>query len=229
MQTSAIIVAAGSGRRFGSETPKQFVPLAGKPVLFHTLQKFDACGLVHEVVLVVSDTWRNFARREVVERFRCRKVVQVVVGGDERQDSVRAGLQVLSADAEYVAVHDAVRPLVSVSKIEEVIQACRDCDGAILAVQPKDTVKRAQDRWVEETVPRARLWLAQTPQVFRVARLREAMAYAARHGLHATDDAALVEAIGGRVKIVPGDVRNLKITEPVDLSLAEVLLDLEHS
>jgi 2-C-methyl-D-erythritol 4-phosphate cytidylyltransferase len=221
----AIVVAAGCGKRMGRKIPKQFLEIRGKPIVVYTLEKFDLCAEVDEVILVVQAEHVQDARN-MLNECGIRKVCQVVAGGPQRQDSVQSGLKNLPEGVEIVIVHDAVRPFVSVEKIEEVVEAARDGGAAVLATHVKDTTKRGKHRWVEETLDRDDLWHVQTPQCFRVNWIAEGYERARQDGYSTTDDAALVERLGYRVKIVEGEDRNIKITSPVDLFLAEIYVSM---
>lgn len=220
----AIIPAAGSGKRIGQKTPKQFLKIRGKPVFVYILEKFDRCTLIDEVILVVPANDVGQVEK-VVSEWGILKVNQVVAGGAERQDSVQRGLEVISKETEFVVVHDAVRPFVSVEKIEEVIETAIDQGAAILAVPVKDTVKKGVRRWVEETLNRDVLWYVQTPQVFRADWIREGYKKAYQEGCYVTDDATLVERLGHPIRIVEGEERNMKITSPEDLLLANLFAE----
>ncbi len=224
MRTVALVLAAGRGERLGHSLPKGLVPLAGRPLLLHALAALEAVDEVERLIPVVpADAVERFA--EVLSSARgLHKLAPAVVGGRERQDSVRAGLAALPAAAELVAVHDAARPCVRREAVRRVIEAARTTGAAILATPARDTIKRVVGGRVVETPPRAECWAAQTPQVFRVEILREALAKAESEGLLGTDDAQLVEALGVEVRVVPGDADNLKITLPGDLAVAERIL-----
>ncbi|HEX9652586.1 MAG TPA: 2-C-methyl-D-erythritol 4-phosphate cytidylyltransferase [bacterium] len=224
MQISAIIVAAGSGQRVGGSIPKQFQLLGGKPVLAHTLQVFQDCDLVDNVLIVAAGDWLPFVSQQIVDRYRITKVLKVVTGGQQRQDSVFAGLRALEADTEIVAIHDGVRPFLSKEKLKEVIECCRTFGAAILAVPPKDTIKIEKAGFVEKTPSRDKLWCVQTPQVFKYDLILKAYEKAYEHGVYHTDDATLVERLGCQVKIVDGEHENMKITVPFDLKIAEIIL-----
>lgn len=217
-------MAAGSGQRLGGSVPKQFQLLRGKPILAHTLLVFERCDLVGNIVVIAVEEWREFVSQQIVDRFNFSKVTKVVAGGKQRQDSVFAGLQALAGEAEIVAVHDGVRPFVSSEKLQEVILAGQKFGAAILAVPPKDTIKIEKAGFVEKTPARDKLWCVQTPQVFKYDLLFSAYQKAFEHGVYLTDDAALVERLGGAVKIVEGDDHNIKITVPLDLKIAESIL-----
>ena len=225
-KVTAIVPAAGCGKRMGRRIPKQFLTLRGKPIFVHTLEKLENSRLISTIILVVLADEVENARLTIAE-WGIRKVTRVVSGGKERQDSVWNGLESIPADAKIVVVHDAVRPFVSVGKIDKVVRAAQKEGAAVLAVRAKDTVKRGQDGWVEETLNRDEVWLVQTPQAFRADWIKEAYAEARRDGTVSTDDAALVERMGYRIRIVEGEERNIKITSPEDFRLACVFAEEE--
>jgi 2-C-methyl-D-erythritol 4-phosphate cytidylyltransferase len=225
MSVSAIIVAAGRGVRMGAGRPKAFLHLHGRTLLERSVGAFVSHPSVDRVVAAVPDTEEAARLLGPIGG-----KVLLVGGGAERQDSVRAALKVLPpADDEIILVHDAARPLVSREIIDSIIAAAKRHGAAVPALVPTDTIKRmAPDGVVEATPPRERLRLAQTPQGFLGPVLREAYARAARDGVLGTDDAALVERMGGRVALVEGSPRNIKITTPLDLVLAEAILAQER-
>lgn len=211
MSTWAIVVAAGSGQRFGGSVPKQFLPLGDRRVLDWSVA--GAHEATDGVVLVVGADHDLAAAVPLADT--------VVAGGAERSDSVRAGLAALPADCDVVVVHDGARPLASPALYAAVIEAVRGgADGAIPGLPVTDTIKEVRDGAVVGTPDRANLVAVQTPQAFRTDQLRRAHA----GGGSATDDAALVERAGGRVVVVPGEADNLKITQPADLAAAEAAL-----
>ena len=218
-KTTAIIVAAGASRRMNGQD-KIFALLAGRPVLAHTIAAFEGCQEVTEIVVVVRRG--NVARcRELMAEYGFSKITSVCAGGKRRQDSVAAGLAKLDK-CDWVIVHDGARPLVTVRLIRQGLQAARETGAAVAAVPVTDTIKRSgDDNIVRETLDRSNLWAVQTPQVFRYDILIKAYRQATGD---ATDDATLAEAAGGRVKLYTGDYDNIKITNPDDLALAEVLL-----
>jgi len=218
-----MIVAAGSGRRFGGELPKQYQDLSGRPMLAWTLEAFQRCKVIDHIVLVVAPAERDRATA-LVERFGIDKVRRIEDGGQRRSNSVRRGLSVLPEDCTTVAIHDGARPLVAPESIERVVAAAERSGAAILAVPARDTVKRAQGQSVAATEDRSQLHLAQTPQVFRLRLIQRAYD-AAPDQESITDDAQLVEQLGEPVTLVPGDPTNLKVTEPGDMDHAAALLD----
>jgi 2-C-methyl-D-erythritol 4-phosphate cytidylyltransferase len=224
MSDWAIVVAAGQGARFGDDgVPKAFRPLAGLPMYVHSLRALEAVPSMGGIVLVVPVNWQEYAMEHTIGE-ATRATIEITPGGETRQASVRAGLAAVPGDADRILIHDAARPLVTPGLIEMCLAALKDSDGAICAVPLADTLKRAKGGLVESTVPREELWRAQTPQAFTASSLREAHDRARANGIDATDDAALVEQAGGRVVVVQGDERNIKITTPAELELAEALL-----
>ena len=224
MKVSAIIVAAGQGSRIGGELPKQFQHLNDKPLLYYTINKFEKCNLVDEIVLIVSEKWLDYTRTNFLTEFSFAKVSKVISGGRERRDSVYNGLLALK-NTDIVLVHDAVRPFVRVNSIEQTILACREFGAVILAIPSRDTIKTEENGFVKETVDRKLYWLVQTPQTFKYELLLDAYRQAYKKSLYGTDESALVEAAGYPVKIVEGDFENIKITFPTDFKLAKILLE----
>jgi len=217
----AIVVAAGRGERLGLDRPKAFARLRGRPLLAESLERLDESEWVDEIVVAAPEGWVEPAVL-LAEELGCGKVVSVVAGGAERTDSVRLALAEVAADATVVLVHDAARPLLPADVIERVIVALSEGWDAVVPGLPiPDTVKRVDGDAVVETVDRAGLVAVQTPQAVVAPVLREALAVGA---LPASDCAALVERAGGRVKVVPGDPRLLKVTDPADLEVLERLL-----
>ncbi|MGH7790152.1 MAG: 2-C-methyl-D-erythritol 4-phosphate cytidylyltransferase [Candidatus Binatia bacterium] len=224
MITAAILVAGGPGTRLGAGIAKAFVELAGTPLVVHALRVLCSAESIARVVLVVPDAARSRASAALAQHGPWRCPVTVVAGGVQRQDSVRQGLAAIG-DADLVAIHDAARPLVSRAVIEAVIAAAAAHGAAIAATPAIDTIKLVHaDGWIESTPARQHLWLAQTPQVFRSALIRRAHAAPFDGDATATDDAMLVERLGEKVYVVPGNPENRKITTPEDLRWAEWLL-----
>ena len=220
----AIIAAAGAGTRMASDRPKQFLLLAGTPVIFHTLKVFEECDSIHEVIVVLpAEESAGFL--SMAGKFGLRKVARVVPGGATRAESVKRGLMAIrSATAEIVAVHDGVRPFVTVDEINSVVAAAHADGAAILVAPVTDTIKQVDDRAVVKTLDRDVLRRALTPQCFRYELLREAYQRADVNDPSLTDESALVEQLGHRVSIVEGSARNIKITTAEDLVVAEALL-----
>jgi 2-C-methyl-D-erythritol 4-phosphate cytidylyltransferase len=223
MQVSAIIVAAGSGARLGSSLPKAFVSLEGRAMLFYSLRTLAEVSLISELVLAVP-AGMELAARGLVTEAGLKVPVKIVPGGKERQDSVRIALALTSAEAELAVVHDAARPFASAELFQQCVERAQAHGAAIAAIPVADTLKRAaQDLRITETMARAGLWQAQTPQAFSRKLLLRAHEEAAHQRITATDDADLVQQLGNAVEIVQGSPANLKITTPDDLMLAEAL------
>lgn len=219
---SAIIVAAGSSQRMGFD--KLLALLGEKPVLAHTLDAFEQTGCVDEIILVARAE-RVAEFQELVKTGAYKKVRDVIAGGAQRQDSVRAGLEQLSPGANYVAVHDAARPLVMPEQIERVFALAREHGAATLAEPITDTLKRAdENRFVTGGVARDGLYAMQTPQIFSRELLVDAYAAVAAKKLSITDEVSAVEQLGAKVLLVPNEEFNVKITYPRDLQLAQSAL-----
>jgi 2-C-methyl-D-erythritol 4-phosphate cytidylyltransferase len=227
----AIIPAAGSGSRFGGQTPKQFIEIAGAPILVHTLKRFDECEEIGAIVVALRpDEIEAFGRS--LSTHGIRKPVRMVGGGAERSDSI---LNALAAAREFnpglVAVHDAVRPFVTPERISAVLARAREIGAAILAAPATDTIKEVENGLIQRTIDRRRIWRAQTPQAFRydiLLRANEEARAANLPSAMVTDDAFLVERLGFPVAIVEGSPSNIKITTPEDLVLAESLFAQEE-
>jgi 2-C-methyl-D-erythritol 4-phosphate cytidylyltransferase len=225
MQADVIVVAAGKGERMGRELPKAFLPVCGIPLLIHTLRAITQSTLISKITIVVAPEREALCRDMLHSYAPFRIPLAVVHGGAERQDSVRLGLATLDPTSEIVAIHDAARPFLEREILDRSIETAAIYGGALVAVPARDTIKRVrEDGTIVETIPRQQLWLAQTPQTFRVSLIREAHARALAEGAVVTDDAALLERLGKVVQIVPGSYRNFKITTPEDLQVAEALL-----
>jgi len=223
----AVIVSAGKGIRFMEGMKKQFHLLAEKPILAHTLDKFETCPLIHSILLVVAQEDMNFCMKEIVEKYHYRKVSQIVPGGKRRQDSVRNGLDALPKDVDIVVIHDGVRPFVTKEMIEESIHAAVRFGAVVMAMPVKDTIKMAKpDGTIQKTLERESLWQIQTPQAFQASVIKEAYYRAAEDGFTGTDDASLVERLGAKVHILPGSYTNIKITTKEDLILANLFLEM---
>jgi 2-C-methyl-D-erythritol 4-phosphate cytidylyltransferase len=222
-RVAVIIAAAGSGRRIGTRTPKQFLPLAGAPILRLTVERFARHPGVGTIVVAAPPGHVRRTER-LLESIRRARTIVVVPGGKERQDSVRSALAAAPASSEIILVHDAVRPFVTAALIRELVEAARRHGAAICGLPVTDTVKRVADGLVQTTLDRSTLWSAQTPQAFRASVLREAHDRADREGFRGTDEAALVERLGHPVRMVRGLAENVKITTRADLSRARGLV-----
>lgn len=212
----------------GADRPKQYLELGGRSILAVTIEKFQNARLVDEIILVTDSESVNFVRDKILSANSFPKVRKVVAGGEKRQDSVAEGLKNLADDAEIVCVHDGVRPFVSEETINRSIEAAKLHGACIVAIPMKDTIKLVDEEgMIVETVPRAGLWRAQTPQTFRCEILKKAMDSARAENFYGTDEAMLVERLKIPVYILSGDERNIKITTPDDLKIAETLCGLE--
>ena len=230
IHASAVIVAAGQGKRFGDGTPKQFLPLLGKPVLAYSAETFSECESIDEIILVVPSDWADKVRTEITDKLSTNKIINIIAGGPERQDSVLNGFNSLTGDPDIVVVHDGARPLAPLELLENVISEAAACGGAVAALPSGDTVKKSSHEfYVEGTIPRDALWFAQTPQAFRYDVLKNAFTAASRDCFLGTDESQLVERTGVRVRLVPGSPHNIKITTPEDLRLGELILKLRRA
>jgi len=230
LRTVALIPAAGLGLRMGGTVRKQFRPLGGLPLLVHSLRVFQSSPVIDAVVLAVPEADRHYCRTEIVESHGFTKVTHVVAGGKERQDSVRQALAVVDERVHLVVIHDAVRPFVTETMVKQVVEAAKADGAAIIALPMRDTVKQVgRDHFIERTVDRKPLWLAQTPQAFRRDWLDEAHRKAQAEGLAATDDAFLLEWMGHPVRVVEGSGENIKVTRPEDFVIGEAILAARQS
>jgi len=218
-RVSAIIVAAGEGQRFGA--PKQFVPLKGRPVLDWCLESFETHLRIRDIVLVLMS---DVHTRDYMEKYS--KITHVVAGGKYRQDSVMAGFgKIDPSRTDIVLVHDGVRPLVGHDLISRILQAAMESGAAVPVIPVEDTLKKVEGGRILETLDRSRIVRVQTPQGFSYQVLKSALEKAGEDAFYGTDEAALVERIGGSVSLVPGDHRNVKITTPDDLRIAEAFCE----
>ncbi len=234
MKVVAIIPAAGLGTRMGKASPefsgtsrKQFMLLDGAPILVHTIRKFVAAGPVSEILVAVRrEDMAAFGEQLESENYG--KPVRLIEGGRNRQESVGNCLAHAPADADVVAVHDAVRPFVTIEQIEQAVEKAAETGAAILGIPPVDTIKQVDRTIIQSTLLRERIVLAQTPQVFRLSLLKEAFEQAQSDGFIGTDEASLVEHLGESVHVVLGSDRNIKITRPSDMALANLFYEEEQ-
>jgi len=222
---SAIIVAAGQGVRMGGSVSKQYMPLDGMSILGRTLTAFVECCFFEEVIVVVAAGDREYCRRQVINRLDLKQAIRIVVGGRDRQESVFNGLEASNGqDDDTVLIHDGVRPFVSEDILTQCLAAVKAHGACIAAVPASDTLKQiGSGGKIAQTLPREGVWLAQTPQGFRLGLARAAHRQARAEGFSGTDDAQLVERLGQSVAVVPGNRANIKITTPDDLLLAEAI------
>lgn len=225
MKTVAILPAGGAGRRMGSVTPKQYLSLGGIPLVAHTLRIFQKSPCIDSVILVVPEDGEDEVRRDIVLNYGFSKVRDIVVGGRERQDSVRNALARVDDDDEIVVVHDGVRPLVTVGLIGLIVEKAAELGAVAAGIDIRDTVKRVDvSGRILETVPREHLWLTQTPQAFRKNVILAAYRQACETGFYGTDDASLVEKNGFPVWMIHGDRDNIKVTTKEDLDFCEMVM-----
>lgn len=219
---SVIVAAAGMSNRMGSSINKQFIAINNKAVLAHTLEQFERCKYIDEVVLVAKEDEIDYCKKEIVRRYNFNKVVKIVKGGNERQDSVYNGLLALDERCNIVLTHDGARPFVKVENIEDGIVGVTKYDACIIGVPVKDTIKEVDSLGnVINTPDRNFIWAAQTPQCFWKDTLIKAYKKALEDEYVGTDDGMLVERLGVKVKMIKGSYENIKITTPEDLIVAE--------
>lgn len=223
-RTIVIIPAAGMGSRMGHKK-KNYIKILGRPVLAHTLAPFESCANINAIIIVVPRSDVDYCQKHIVKKFGFTKVVAVVIGGSERQHSVSNGIKAaLPFDPAVIMVHDGARPLVTESIIEETLRATRSCGAAICAIPVKDTIKESLSGYVKATIERDALRAVQTPQAFKRDIIVEAYRLAQEDGVLCTDESALVERTGAKVRIVCGSYENIKITTPEDLAVASSIM-----
>ncbi len=225
MSVSAIIVAGGKGIRMGAAVRKQYMMLTGKPIVCHTLEVFDACSIVHEIILVVPPDDLETCTDKWIPSLALHKKIHLVAGGIERQDSVYQGIQAISGRlCQFVVIHDAVRPFVTSRVIEACVAEARVSGACIVGMPVMETAKLVSSGRIERTLDRNSIWTAQTPQAFELNLIRAAHENARLDSFIGTDDAMLVERMGHKVRIIAGSKLNMKITTPEDLALAEGII-----
>ncbi|NMD43712.1 MAG: 2-C-methyl-D-erythritol 4-phosphate cytidylyltransferase [Firmicutes bacterium] len=224
MKVAVLIAASGRGQRLGGKIKKQFLLLDGVPILARTLEVFVKHEAVNQIAVIVPEGELEPARK-MIESFWTSEKISFVEGGKRRQDSIEQGLRILSRKAEMVCIHDGVRPFVSVELFEAVLEAAARCGGAVPVIPVTDTLKElSADGMINRTIPRERVGRVQTPQIFHRDLIIEAYRKARLLGVEATDDSYLLELFGEAICTVPGDGANIKITDPLDLLFAEVIL-----
>jgi len=220
-----VVAAAGSGRRMGNNVNKQYILLDGQPVLTYCIEVLEKSPLVQDIVIVAREQEIAFCQREIVLKYGFKKVKAVIAGGPERQDSVLNGLQALGDDTAWVAVQDGARPFLNEALLTRLVGAAKEFGAAVPGVILHDTIKSVdQELFVMQTMKRGTVAAIQTPQVFDYQKLLAAYKQAREDSFYATDDAALYEKYCGPVKVIPGEVSNIKLTHPEDLILAEAIL-----
>jgi len=228
----AIITAAGTGTRFKSNVSKQFLNIYSKPILAHSILIFEKTPKVDAIYVSVPMDHFSSCREEIIKKYNLSKVKKLVVGGANRQASVFNAISRLPKDSDIVLIHDGVRPLVTPSEVEMTInKLVKDnkkdpkVKGVILAAPAKETIKKIDKETIETTVPREKVWHAQTPQTFFYKEIFEAHSKAIKEDFIGTDDSSLVERMGWKVNVVRGRHENIKITTPIDLFLAELIMN----
>lgn len=222
MRYEVVIPAAGKGKRMKAGMNKQLMELQNEPLIVRTLKVFENDEWCRGIIVVINEAERT-QFEQLFSRFHIKKITAIVGGGKERQHSVYNGLRAIK-NSDIVLIHDGARPFVTIELIHQLVNEAKEHGAAIPAVRVKDTVKKVRGQFVEETVERSSLWAVQTPQAFHVSLVLRAHEQAQKDGYIGTDDASLVERIGGKVKIVEGDYRNIKLTTPDDLLFAEAIL-----
>ncbi|OIP38491.1 2-C-methyl-D-erythritol 4-phosphate cytidylyltransferase [Candidatus Desantisbacteria bacterium CG2_30_40_21] len=229
MKVYAIVVAAGQGKRMGSKVQKPYLEILGRPLLFYTLKNITASPLINGVGLVVGNGMVDYSWQEIVKAYGLDGVVDIVEGGIERQDSVYCGLKTLPEDTDIVLIHDGARPFISSIVIEKTVAAAMEYGAAITGVRVKDTIKMVDESYkVMQTLNRSMLWAVQTPQAFKAKLLRDCYDKAINEEFYGTDDASIVEWAGFEVRVVDGEDKNIKITTPFDLRMAEAMIRISE-
>lgn len=224
MRTIAVITGGGAGTRMNSLRPKQFIPIAGKMLIEHTLETFEHHNMIDGIIIVLPENELDAFKLLQKENKLGKKVTAIIAGGTTRQDSVRLGLEAIG-NADYAVIHDAARCLVTKEELTHTIQKCIDgWQGAICALPVRDTLKRVDGETILATEPREQLWGMQTPQVFEFAMIKKAYQKAKDEKFNATDDAQVAERAGAKICVVPGKSTNIKVTYVEDLALVEMIL-----
>lgn len=223
MEYQVIIPAAGQGKRMQAGINKQFIDLKGKPVIIHTLEVFEKDSLCSGIILVVNEQEVTIFKKLLIN-YGIKKVINIVIGGEERQYSVFNGLKAVK-NCDIILIHDGARPFISHHTIHQLINKTIEKGSAIVAVPVKDTIKSASKGKVKHTLERSSLWSIQTPQAFRLELILQAHQFANKENFIGTDDASLVEQMGEKVYIIEGDYQNIKLTTQDDLIFANAILD----
>lgn len=225
---SAIIAAAGMSNRMKIKKNKQFIILKDKPILAHTIEKFEKCKYIDEIILVARESEINYCKREIVKKYGFNKVSKIVRGGRERQDSIYNGILALDEKSKIVLTHDGARPFVKIKNIVEGVEGAYNFGACIIAVPVKDTIKVVDGDSISKTPKRNLLWQAQTPQCFKKEILMAGYKKAIEDSFLGTDDSMLVERLGIDVKVIMGSYENIKITTPDDIMIAESILNSKN-
>ena len=212
-----IIVCSGMGKRMKSSVPKQFIEIDNKPIVCYTIDKFENCKKIDEIIIVTNKEYVDFFKNYIIEKYKYKKITNIVSGGKERFNSVYNGLKEIKDTESIVLIHDGARPFVDENDILKLIDKTKENDACILGVKAKDTIKICKSGIIESTPDRENIWLAQTPQAFRYDIIKEAYNYTIKNNLFITDDASAVENIGHKVMMLEGSYNNIKITTQEDL------------
>lgn len=222
---SVVIAASGMGKRMNADINKQYILLKGKPILAYTIEQFEKNEYIDEIIIVAREEEKQYCLEEVVKKYNFSKVINIVSGGDERQDSVYEGLKAVNKSCSIVLIHDGVRPFIRDVDILNSIDAAIKYGSSVIGTRVKDTIKIVdRNNHIVDTPDRRILWAVQTPQTFSYELILKAYKHAKDEGFIGTDDSMLVERLGHKVKIIEGSYANIKITTPEDLKLAELLL-----
>lgn len=227
---TAIIPAAGRSERMEKLGNKLFVEIKNKPILAYTLEVFNQCPQIDQIILVLNEKDLKLFQEKIEKKYHFKKNLLVVKGGKQRQDSVFEGLKKIDKSTLYIVIHDGSRPLITTRLINKAISDVQGTNGIVLGLPLVDTIKKvSENRIIEKTLNREKIWLTQTPQIFKKEIIIEAHRRAKKDKFQATDDAMLVERLGYKVKMLPGSSDNIKITNPEDLRLMEYILDKRKS
>jgi 2-C-methyl-D-erythritol 4-phosphate cytidylyltransferase len=224
---SVIIPAAGSGKRMNSSTPKQFIELGGKPILFHTIKKFEQSPHVSEIIIVSPKTDIEFVETMINTHFK--KVKCVIEGGKERQNSVQNGLNNVAINSDIIIVHDGVRPFINQIEIEKICSVLQTENAAVIAVPVKNTIKTVERHYVKNTPDRSTLWAIQTPQGMKATVFKSCYEKLKQENILGTDESMIAEHYGYSVNVIEGNYKNIKITTPEDLEIGELFLAKEKN
>ncbi len=227
---SVIIAAAGMSNRMGSKMNKQFIWINEKPILAHTIEKFEDCRYIDEIIIVSKEEEIEYCRKEIVKKYKFKKVSNIIRGGQERQDSIYNGILALNEKSNIILTHDGARPFVSLKNIEDGIKGAVEFGACVIRVPVTDTIKVVgEDGSIESTPKRSTLWQAQTPQCFKKEILIDGYNHAIKNEYFGTDDSSLVEEIGYNVRMIRGSYENIKITTPEDIVIAESFFKQKES
>ncbi|MBF0225076.1 MAG: 2-C-methyl-D-erythritol 4-phosphate cytidylyltransferase [Desulfobacterales bacterium] len=226
MNVSALIVAAGKGMRMQSSVPKQYILINNNPIISITLKVFDSCDIIDSICLVAPKDDFSYLNELIIPPLKLKKKIQLIEGGDERQESVYNGIMHLNNKDGIIVIHDGVRPFITCDFIKSCVKRAEEFGACILGLPSSDTLKKINDSnlLIGETISREHIWMAQTPQAFKYEIIKFAHCLAKENGFKCTDDASLIEWIGKPVKILKGSKLNIKITDQDDLMLAKLIM-----